>query len=116
MKTPEQKAEEYLKSIYEECFDDPCYTPDVAQSKKDFLAGYKAANEWISVEDELPKRGIDVLCKSKSFFESGYNEVCILIGFLRVDKDEFIVSVWNQHDMMYESLETAKVEYWKPIE
>ena len=45
MKTPEQKAEEYLKFIYDECFDDPCYAPDVAQSKKDFLAGYNAANE-----------------------------------------------------------------------
>ena len=111
MKTAEQKAEEYADSMTSAINHKERY-------KLGFLAGYKAANEWISVEDELPKRGIDVLCKSKSFFESGYNEVCILIGFLRVDKDEFIVSVWNQHDMMYESLEIekSKVEYWKPIE
>ena len=66
MKTPEQKAIEYLKSIYKECFDDPCYAPDVAQSKKDFIAGYKAANEWISVDDELPDNETYINIKLKN--------------------------------------------------
>lgn len=66
MKTPEQKAEEYLKFIYDECFDDPCYAPDVAQSKKDFLAGYKAANEWISVEDYFPENETYINLKLKN--------------------------------------------------
>ena len=109
METPTDKAIDYCIEV-----EGQIHQPYIDA----FIAGYKAANEWISVKDELPKRGIDVLCKSKSFFESGYNEVCILIGFLRVDKDEFIVAVWNQHDMVYESLEIekSKVEYWKPIE
>ena len=64
MKTPEQKAEEYLKSIYKECFDDPCYAPDVSQSKKNFLAGYKADNEWISVDDE-PKKEMWIIAKTE---------------------------------------------------
>ena len=66
MKAPIEKAEEYLKSIYKECFDDPCYTPDVAQSKKDFLAGYQSANEWISVEDDLPDNETYINLKLKN--------------------------------------------------
>ena len=70
MKTPEQKAEEYLKFIYDESFDDPCYAPDVAQSKKDFLAGYKAANEWISVDDELPENDTQIVMKNTECYET----------------------------------------------
>ena len=70
MKTPEQKAEEYLKSIYKECFDDPSYAPDVAQSKKDFLAGYESANEWISVEDELPDNETQIVMKNTEWIET----------------------------------------------
>ena len=70
MKTPEQKAEEYLKSIYKECFDDPCYTPDVSQSNKDFLSGYKAANEWISVDDELPENDTQIVMKNTEWHET----------------------------------------------
>ena len=110
MKSIEEKAKEYSARVSK--------GKHFMDLQVGFTAGYKAAQEWISVEDELPKRGIDVLCKSKSFFQDGYNEVCILIGFLRVDKDEFILAVWNQHDMIYESLEIekSKVEFWKPIE
>ena len=44
MKTLEELADEYV--IH---FDEPKY------GKETFLAGYAAANRWISVEEELPK-------------------------------------------------------------
>ena len=56
MKTLHELAIEYAKSIYQEEYDDPTFVPDVHQSKNDFEAGYKAAQEWISVNDELPKK------------------------------------------------------------
>jgi|GEM_PF-1980726 len=55
MKTLHELAIEYAKSIYQEEYDDPTFAPDVFQTKNDFAAGYKAAKEWISVEDELPQ-------------------------------------------------------------
>ena len=96
MKTPEQKAEEYLKFIYDECFDDHCYAPDVAQSKKDFLAGYKAANEWISVEDE-PKIEMWIIAKSE------------LSGISPFYKSMFYV-LENKTQLK------LNYTYWKPIE
>ena len=47
MKTLEEKAEEYTENAY-------IVFPQSAV-KSAFIAGYKAAQEWISVEDELPK-------------------------------------------------------------
>jgi hypothetical protein len=46
-KTPEQMAEEYLRYESESNY----------WAKHAFLAGYKAAQEWISVEDRLPGIG-----------------------------------------------------------
>ena len=77
-----------------------------------------AANgfEW-TMHDEYYERCLGVIKDGnyKIYFPCTVKEAksrgCVDFG-----KDEFIVSVWNQHDMMYESLETAKVEYWKPIE
>ena len=47
MKTPEQKAEEYVANAY-------IVFPQSAV-KTVYIAGYNAANEWISVDDE-PKK------------------------------------------------------------
>ena len=48
MKTPEQKAEEYVANAY-------IVFPQSAV-KTAYIAGYNAANEWISIDDELPKQ------------------------------------------------------------
>jgi hypothetical protein len=64
MKTLHELAIEYAKSIYQEEYDDPTFAPDVFQTKNDFAAGYNAAQEWISVEDELPKDGTEILVKN----------------------------------------------------
>lgn len=67
MKTLHELAIEYAKSIYQEEYDDPTFAPDVFQTKNDFAAGYNAANEWISVEDELPKDGTYIVMTHKGF-------------------------------------------------
>ena len=76
MKTLHELAIEYAKSIYQEEYDDPTFTPDVFQTKNDFAAGYKAAQEWISVDDELPENETYINIKLKNgdlgarFYES----------------------------------------------
>lgn len=49
-KTPEEMAEEYANST-DSCDVDQEY----AFAYKGFLAGYKAAQQWISVKDRLPE-------------------------------------------------------------
>ena len=66
MKTLHELAIEYAKSIYQEEYDDPTFAPDVHQSKNDFAAGYKAAQEWISVEDEFPENEMYINIKLKN--------------------------------------------------
>lgn len=52
----EKAVEEYLEYLYGDVIEDEMYAPEVFQSKKDFLAGYKAAvSRWINVEDKLPE-------------------------------------------------------------
>lgn len=56
-KTPEEMAEEY--SFNYMLLDDPKYAMSI--TKKAFLAGYKAAQQWISVKDRLPEVGKEIL-------------------------------------------------------
>ena len=41
-------------------------TPNDDKGHPRFIAGYKAANEWISVEDELPENEIYINLKLKN--------------------------------------------------
>jgi hypothetical protein len=66
MKTPEQMAEEY--SFDYMLLDDPKYAMSI--TKKAFLAGYQAAQQWISVKEQLPEYDVEVLT-----FETGNYKV-----------------------------------------
>ena len=68
MKTKEELAEAYVKSLYKEDFNEPMYTPDVYQSKKDFLAGFNASKKlkWNNVISKLPKSTYMCLCWTQS--------------------------------------------------
>ena len=122
MKTPEQKAEEYLKSIYKECFDDPYYAPDVSQSKKDFLAGYKTANDMY--ENYTTKQGKTklsdncmaslmyaiVICKSQLISTHG-------IGIYQYNRKQnrrhyfdFIISIDKNMISKFEEITNIKLE------
>ena len=41
MTTSKELAEQYCNKIYQEAVDDVMYSPDVFQSKKDFIAGFR---------------------------------------------------------------------------
>lgn len=49
MKTPEEMAEEYIRYENESAY----------WTKHAFLAGYKAAQQWISVKDRLPEETLE---------------------------------------------------------
>lgn len=56
-KTPEQMAEEWATSRWYAKHD-----PTVSgESKAAFLAGYQAAQQWISVKERLPEQDVAVL-------------------------------------------------------
>lgn len=58
-KLAEQYADDKSKTYYiDENGEKKWYiTPRGQYSKEDFLAGYKAAQQWISVKDRLPEEG-----------------------------------------------------------
>ena len=58
MKTPEQKAEEYVANAQ-------IVFPQSAV-KTAYIAGYNAANEWISVDYELPENETYINLKLKN--------------------------------------------------
>jgi hypothetical protein len=65
-KTPEQMAEEFGTGI-----DLCCGTSDIIiAAEKAFLAGYQAAQQWISVKERLPEYDVEVLT-----FETGNYKV-----------------------------------------
>ena len=103
MKTPEQKAAEYCKKTNGICAEckkvKNCNIEEKIGSCKSkfpyyfaFLAGYESANEWISVEDELPENDTQIVMKNTEWHET---------MFYTSDDEE-----------------TLKTEYlfWKPIE
>ena len=47
MTTSKELAEQYCNKIYQEAVDDVMYSPDVFQSKKDFIAGFSAKEKII---------------------------------------------------------------------
>ena len=63
MKTIEKAATDYQTKIYEDVFEESSLSEQKLQCINDFKAGVAFAQEWISVEDELPERGIVVLAK-----------------------------------------------------
>ena len=75
-KLAEQYAEDKSKAYYiDQNGDQKWYITERGRySKEDFLAGYKAARQWISVKDRLPEVNTDVLVKvSKGWVESDDN-------------------------------------------
>jgi len=63
MKTIEEKAEEYAKNKIKG-YNDYFIQPQFSNAKTDFAAGYNAANEWISVDDE-PKKEMWIIAKTE---------------------------------------------------
>lgn len=68
MQTPEEMAEDWAQTI-ELC----CGTSDILIAAENaFLAGYKAAQRWISVKDRLPESTPMVLAMCSDGYELAY--------------------------------------------
>lgn len=98
MKTIEEKAEEYAKNAY-------IVFPQSAV-KSAFIAGYNAANEWISVDDELPNEVGDYLVKKID------GSITIMSYHPRFDSGKRIFQ-WFGFGMWID--QHKKVTHWRPI-
>jgi len=65
---------------------------------EDFIAGYNKANEWISVETELPPKGVHVLVLPK--------RGCIKIDYHRT---------WNSYGTTINDFTTRNVTHWMEL-
>ena len=72
-KTPEQLAEEWANAESDLWFADISTYTDGHKSavKQAYLAGYQAAQQWISVKDRLPPPEVEVLWWNKTAHQAG---------------------------------------------
>lgn len=107
MKTIEEAAKEYQTKIYEDVFEEGSLSEQKLQCINDFKAGIAFAEEWISVEDELPER-----CKKAT----AYN---ILVLKTEIDGEiKGITLGYLMSDCWYTQLGKVKIEsitHWRPI-
>lgn len=113
MKTPEQMAEEYAETVWDESElapEDKAVERHVAIGKHStqigFLAGYQAAKvetnlptsaKWISVKEQMPAANICVLiAQDKTIWVSGYCDT---------------LKTWG----WYENGETCRPTHWMPL-
>lgn len=93
MKSIEENADEYASEAY-------IVFPQAAV-KTAFMAGYKAAQEWISVEDELPENDCRVLSKWKN----------------KKGDDKFGINSYDQFDKKWQyEFDSIIITHWRPIE
>lgn len=127
MKTPEEMAEEWANSQYE---NPTAYQPEWTEAKRGFLAGYQAAmnfpekpdscehildmekmvdvnfsSGWISVKERLPEDGVDVDGVDVLVCVNGQ----VLIGYVHGMKR--FSSEWR----LAESGETIWPSHWMPL-
>lgn len=98
MKTPEQMAEDWLLGRWYAVHD-----PTISgESKVAFLAGYKAAQQWISVKDRLPPDGAKVLLIVFGDIHYGWidqspsdpTEYCLYFSNTYIDKGHHALTHW----------------------
>ena len=93
MKTPEEMAEEYAWKHY---------GYSAINHQLDFLAGYKAAQQWISVKDRLPPDGAKVLLIVFGDIHYGWidqspsdpTEYCLYFSNTYIDKGHHVLTHW----------------------
>ncbi len=107
MKTPEEMAEEWVgrNRSYP-------YRPEGSTDKcvkAAFLAGYKAAQEWISVEDRLPEPGTRVIVFDATIPDFPRTNTKVVIGHLRGHDRPFFINAWFAPDGL------GHVTHWMPL-
>jgi len=108
MKTPEEMAEEYAELM----------SFDVRGHQRGFLAGYKAAQQWISVKDKNPLAKTMVLVCHKNFgVQMGYLDE----NSVKPCRNHWVVYVREHEEWTGNNIpKTGKYEYvnithWQPL-
>ena len=101
MKTIEEAAVEYQTKIYEEVFEEGSLSEQKLQCINDFKAGVAFAEEWISVDKELPINQDIIFVKT----DLG----CVTIAYLHGKKSGFIVYGEDAY------IEFGNITHWRPI-
>lgn len=105
MKTPEEMAEEY-------CGTTGWLEDDYVwrETEAGFLAGYKAAQQWISVKDRLPEEGQRVLLYNSLEYVS-----IVMAHWYSSSQRPFFDHVTIDDIHMTFALEDNKHLYWMPL-
>ena len=104
----EQQMMDAADRYADEVCDESCTGAQVAETINDFCAGWRAADSypnWISVEDELPEKGKDVLVWS-----SGSDEP--MVGYYRHwnwQRKQHMFYVHNDGNMW------GNITHWMPM-
>ena len=99
MKTINDAAQEYAINKYEGC------TGIIEDTLVDFKAGSRFAQEWISVDDELPKIGEKVITKMAKDKRTSYGIAT------RIREEWEINAHWIDH-----TFSNMNITHWRPIE
>ena len=97
-KTPEQMAEEYAEFGLQGVPDSIRKQQLMAKDRMAFLAGYQAAQQWISVKERLPK-----------VLES----ILVLYAPTNEAKNDYRMECWNWPET--DVYETKFITHWMPL-
>ena len=110
MKTLEEAATDYQTKIYEDVFEESSLSEQKLQCINDFKAGVAFAEEWISVEEELPVFDKNKLIKG----EQELYLVKMSIGSISCKTTYKVSFLINDYRWNSES-DWCYVTHWRPI-
>jgi hypothetical protein len=98
MKTPEQMALEYADNWHKDCD----YPAEILRHTKKatetvFLAGYKAAQQWISVKERLPEEGLE-------------NQIVLV---WRASWHDYDTVRWKSYE--FDDVNSETITHWMPL-
>jgi len=82
MKTIKEAAREYAIKNCMACDGQDDYKNLISEDVKAFIAGVQFAESWISVTEELPKKGIEILLQNDHWINEDFNPKGERFGFL----------------------------------
>jgi hypothetical protein len=125
MKTPEQMADEWARDWHKDCdYPEEILKHTIEATKTTFLAGYKAAQQWISVKERLPE------IKPTDGMNYWLTSTCVLIATKEKTTHVAHLTHWTRepeadwaacacdtpgHDVEPERWKLSDVTHWQPL-
>jgi hypothetical protein len=120
MKTIEQVVEEYVGSVYsEDVYEalDGDFEGQKIAAKNDFIAGVKFAQQWTSINDELPEEdGNDYLLRNDKWIHEDYSPNGVRFGFFNseLEGEKWTHVHWSGYSDEYIT-EHDEPTHWRKI-